>query len=56
MEMARLIVEADPGGALLMMSVGQPEWESERMMEQLLSGASDIAECVGGKLTHVVCG
>ena len=38
-DMGRLIVEADPGVALLLLSVGEPEWESQNMMEQLLRGA-----------------
>jgi len=42
-EMGRLIVEADRSAALLLMSVGEREWESKHMMEQLLSGAPD--EC-----------
>jgi hypothetical protein len=36
-EMGRLIVEADPGVMKLLLSVGEKEWQTERMMEQLLS-------------------
>lgn len=47
-EMGRLIVEADPGVALLLLSVGEPEWKSKRMMAQLLSGKTKCrSECFG---------